>query len=137
MDYGRALGLTRRGMLERVSHHGAPRSPKSDTEDKTAFRRLVPDDERVTTRPMFGSVAAFANGHMFMGLFGVELFVRLPEEQRAAQLDAGWHNLEPMPGKPMREYVVVPGEWRTDSDEARAWADRALDYVLGLAPKKS
>lgn len=119
-----------------MTHHGAARSPKSDADDKTAFRRLVPDDERVTTRPMFGSVAAFANGYMFMGLFGPELFVRLPEEQRAAQLAAGWHNLEPMPGKPMREYVVVPGDWRVQPDEARSWGERALDYVVGLPPKK-
>ena len=50
-----------------MTHHEAARSPKSAADDKTAFRRLVPDDERVTTRPMFGSVAAFANGYMFMG----------------------------------------------------------------------
>jgi len=118
-----------------VSHHAA-RSPKSDADDKTAFRRLVPDDERVTTRPMFGSLAAFANGYMFMGLFGPELFVRLPDEQRAALLATGWHNLEPMAGKPMREYVVVPGDWRRQSEAARSWAERALDYVVGLPPKK-
>jgi len=123
-------------MLTGMSHPDAARSAKSTAEDKTAFRRLVSDDERVTVRPMFGGIAAFANGHMFTGLFGAELFVRLPDEQRAAQLNAGWHNLEPMPGKPMREYVVVPGEWRTNTDEVRRWADRALDYVLGLPPKK-
>jgi len=123
-------------MLAGVAHHGAARSPESDAEDKTAFRRLVPDDERVTTRPMFGSVAAFANGHMFMGLFAGELFVRLSDDARTARLAQGWHNLEPMPGKPMREYVVVPGDWRVTQDEARAWGEQALDYVVGLPPKK-
>jgi TfoX/Sxy family transcriptional regulator of competence genes len=121
---------------ERVTHHGAAKSPKSDSEDKTAFRRLVPNDERVTTRPMFGSVAAFANGYMFMGLYGADLFVRLPDDQRVARLEAGWYNLEPMPGKPMRDYVVMPGDWRTSTVEAREWGERALEYVVGLPPKK-
>ena len=85
---------------------------------------------------MFGSIAAFANGYMFMGLFGAELYVRLPEAERAAQLAAGRHNLEPMPGKPMREYVVMPGDWRTDRDTARDWGERGLDYVTGLPPRK-
>jgi TfoX/Sxy family transcriptional regulator of competence genes len=119
-----------------MTHHSGARSPKSETEDKTAFRRVVPDDERVTTRPMFGSVAAFANGYMFMGLFGEELFVRLSEQDRTVQLAAGWHNLEPMPGKPMREYVVIPGDWRTNGEAVHDFGARALDYVLGLPPKK-
>lgn len=119
-----------------MTHHGATRSPRSDGEAQTAFRRLVPDDERVTTRPMFGSLAAFANGYMFMGLFGPDLFVRLPEAERAAQVATGWQNLEPMPGKPMREYLVIPGDWRKQADLVRSWAARALDYVVALPPKK-
>jgi len=111
-------------------------SPKASDEDKGRFPALVPDDERVSLRPMFGAIAAFANGYMFMGLFGPELFVRLSDEQRATRLAAGWHNLEPMPGKPMREYVVVPGDWRVQTDEARSWGERALDYVVGLPQKK-
>lgn len=119
-----------------MTHHGGARSPRSVAEDQTAFRRLVPDDERITTRPMFGSLAAFANGYMFMGLYGGDLFVRLTEAERAAQLATGWHNLEPMPGRPMREYLVIPGDWRTQPELVRDWGSRALDYVTSMAPKK-
>ena len=119
-----------------MTHRAGAKSPKSDPGSQIAFRRLVPDDERVTTRPMFGSLAAFANGYMFMGLFGSELFVRLPEDQRATQTEAGWSNLEPMPGKPMREYMVIPGDWRTQPENARAWGVRALEFVTSLPPKK-
>lgn len=123
-------------MLWGVTHHGGASSSKSDPETQSAFRRLVPDDDRVTTRPMFGSLAAFANGYMFMGLFGADLFVRLPGPERQARLDAGWLPLEVMPGKTMGEYVVVPAEWRTDPELVHEWADRALAYVTSLAPKK-
>jgi TfoX/Sxy family transcriptional regulator of competence genes len=118
-----------------MTHHGGARSPKSDDAAKAAFRALVPDDERVTVRPMFGSVAAFASGQMFMGLFGDELFVRLAEAEREQVSATGGGQLEPMPGRPMREYVTLP-DWRSQPDTVREWATKSLDYALRLPPKK-
>lgn len=117
-----------------MAHHGGARSPKSDETARAAFRALVPDDERVTVRPMFGSVAAFAGGQMFMGLFADDLFFRLGEADRQLVLAAGGGALEPMPGRPMREYVTLP-RWQTHSDTARSWAARSLDYAISLPPK--
>ena len=110
-------------------------SPKASDEDKALFRTLVPDDERVSVRPMFGAVAAFANGLMFMGLFADDLFVRLNDADTASVTAAGGGPLEPMPGKPMRGYVTVPG-WQTDHAATREWGRKALDYTLTLPPKK-
>jgi len=118
-----------------VSEHGHSRSPKSTDEDRAAFRALVPDDDRVSIKPMFGSVAAFAATQMFMGLFADELFVRLGENERAELKAQGGGVLEPMPGRPMREYVTVP-DWRSRPDFVRAWAARSLEYALALPPKK-
>ena len=42
--------------------------PKPSDTSKALFESLVPDDALVTVRPMFGNVAAFVNGNMFMGL---------------------------------------------------------------------
>ena len=109
-------------------------SPKATDEDKELFRTLVPDDERVSVRPMFGAVAAFVNGLMFMGLFADELFVRLDEADTATVSAAGGGPLEPMPGKPMRGYVTVPN-WRSDLATTRQWAKKGLDYTLTLPPK--
>ena|SRR5438105_15709805 len=121
-----------------MQHHGREgvRSPKSAEDAREAFRALVPDDPGVSVRPMFGSVAAFANGQMFMGLYADELFVRLPESDRQKMLDSGdVHLLEPMPGKPMREYVSLP-DWQSDPDSVRRLGSDALAYVLTLPPKK-
>jgi len=117
-----------------MSHHEA-RSPKSTAEAKDAFRELVPDDERVSVRPMFGSVAAFVGGNMFMGLVKDELFVRLDDEQRVTLSAEGGRALEVMPGRPMKEYVTLPN-WQSRPDEIRAWGKRSLDYALTLPPKR-
>ena len=95
----------------------------------------MPDDERVTVRPMFGSVAAFAGGQMFMCLFDNELYYRLGEADRQKLLAAGGGPLEPMPGRPMKEYVALP-DWRTRAAPSNEWGAKALAYALSLGPKK-
>ncbi|MEX2546667.1 MAG: TfoX/Sxy family protein, partial [Chloroflexota bacterium] len=106
-------------------HYGAPErpSPKATDEAKAHFRTLVPDDERVSVKPMFGAMAAFANGYMFMGLFASELFVRLDDTDTATVTAAGGGPLEPMPGKPMRGYVTIPN-WSTDESAVREWGTK-------------
>ncbi len=52
-----------------------------------------------------------------------------------AERVAGGLALEPMPGRPMREYVGLT-EWRSRTVLARDWAERALAYAISLGPKK-
>jgi TfoX/Sxy family transcriptional regulator of competence genes len=108
---------------------------KSNRDAQDAFRSVVPDDARVSVRPMFGSVAAFANDQMFACLFADELYFRLGEDDRATLTAAGGKPLEPMPGRPMREYVGLT-EWQSRMVLARDWAERALAYAISLGPKK-
>ena len=54
--------------------------PNPDAESKTYFESVLPEDARVSVRPMFGNVAGFVNSNMFMGLFGNDLFVRLDDD---------------------------------------------------------
>jgi len=62
--------------------------------------------------------------------------VRLPKEARQERLDAGWSQVEPMSGRPMREYVALPEDIAADPARAREWVDRAVDYVRTLPPKE-
>src|SRR5687768_18101872 len=79
-------GYRRAAILELMQgqdHEGpGPTHAKSSRDAQDAFRAVVPDDARVTVRPMFGSVAAFANDQMFMCLFADELYYRLGEDDR-------------------------------------------------------
>jgi TfoX/Sxy family transcriptional regulator of competence genes len=110
--------------------------PKADEAVRDQFRSLVPDDSRVTVKPMFGHLAGFVNGNMFTGTFGDQLFVRLDESGRGDLLGIpGATPFEPMPGRPMGEYVVLPPEWREDADLARHWIGRALEWTAQMPVK--
>ena len=101
------------------------------------FRTLVPDDTRVTVRPMFGNLSAFVNGNMFFGIFGTDLFLRLSiADQKELLKNKGASMLEPMKGKPMKDYVVVPGTWRDRPEPLSSWISKALQWSGKLPPKK-
>ena len=102
------------------------------------FAELVPPDPRVERRQMFGYPAAFAGGNLFMSLFEESMILRLAEAHRAELLSLARARLfEPMPGRPMREYIVVPDAMVGDSNAVRTWVERALGYATSLPAKKS
>ena len=101
------------------------------------FAALVPDDRRVERRQMFGYPAAFLGGHLFMSLFEESLLLRLGERDRAELLGMrGARTFEPMPGRPMREYVLVPPDVVADDEAMGEWVERAVGFV-GAMPAKA
>ena len=112
--------------------------PRADENSKEFFRSILPDDPGITIRPMFGNISAFVNGNMFAGLFGNDLFVRASGESRKELLGKkGASLLEPMKGKSMKEYVVIPKAWRNQPEMVRLWVTRSLDWTSRLPPKKT
>lgn len=102
-----------------------------------AFDGALPRDARVERRKMFGYPCAFVNGNMFAGTHEHRLIVRLAEEQRDALLALpGAGRFEPMPGRVMREYVVVPLDMLADRAALAHWLRRSFDYAAALAPKR-
>ena len=87
-------------------------------------------------RKMFGYPAGFVNGNLFMGLFQESMILRLPEGAREEFLKLhGAKLFEPMPGRPMREYVGVPQSVMRDKKELTKWVARAFEYGASLKPK--
>ena len=56
--------------------------------------------------------------------------------ERAELAAAGGTPFAPMPGRPMREYLVLPPDTAADPAAAEPWLSRALAYVEQLPPKK-
>jgi len=112
--------------------------PRPEPESVKLFKSLVPDNPRVTVRPMFGNISAFVNGNMFFGLFGNDLFVRLsPQDQAMLRSENGASNLEPMKGKPMKDYVVMPRSWKDEPETVRSWVSKSLAWSSKLPAKKT
>jgi TfoX/Sxy family transcriptional regulator of competence genes len=109
--------------------------PKPSEEAKAAFSELVPAGPAITLKPMFGNLSAFVNGNMFCGLFGEDLVVRLPEAEITAVKKLGGRDFEPMTGRAMRGYVVVPRTWRAKPAPATVWIKRALAVTRTLPAK--
>ena len=109
--------------------------PKAGEQTRAAFQKLLPPDPAVTTRPMFGNLSAFVNGNMFSGVFGTDLFVRVSDEDQAKIRKQGGKPFEPMAGRAMTGYVIVPSGWEKEPEAARAWVTTALAWSKKLPPK--
>src|SRR2546430_7616057 len=81
-------------------------APEALTEQ---FARACADLPKIDNRKMFGYPAIFLNGNMVAGLFQDRMIVRLSEQDRETLASIpGAARFEPMPGRPMREYMVLP-----------------------------
>lgn len=110
--------------------------PKPEPKALKAFQAIVGAAPGATVRPMFGNFGAFANGQMFAGVFGGAVFVRLAEADRAEALKLpGAKLFEPMKGRPMREYVVLPPPVLSAPKKAKAWVAKAVDFVEAMPAK--
>jgi len=110
--------------------------PHASSETAALLDALLEGDPRVKVRKMFGHPAGFANGNMCVGTFGGELFVRLGDsEGRLLSQTPGVRRFEPMPGRPMKQYFVLPPAILQKPAQAKKWVARSIEYVLSLPPK--
>ena len=115
--------------------HG-PNWEKTPAELADRFSATVSAMPGAEVRKMFGYPAGFVNGQLFTGTFGSAWHVRLSDEERSQLAAAGGTPFEPMPGRPMREYLILPPDIVADSSATERWVGRALAYVQQLPPKK-
>ena len=84
---------------------------------------------------MFGNLAAFVNGNMFMGLFGSDVGLKLAEAHQQELLAVPGAGPFGPAERPMGGYVTIPVDWSPEA--ARPWVDRALAHVAALPPKRA
>jgi TfoX/Sxy family transcriptional regulator of competence genes len=90
----------------------------------------------VQPKKMFGYPAAFVNGNMFSSLFQSSMILRLSEQDRTACASRfGARLFEPMPGRPMREYIEVPERMLKSPNLLDTWLRKARDYAAALPHK--
>jgi len=88
------------------------------------------------TRKMFGYPAAFVNRNMFMGLFQDQMMLRLSDSDRVEFMKSdGAKVFEPMPGRPMREYVTIPRSVLNNRAKLASWISKSMKYAESLPAK--
>jgi len=114
-----------------------PEFAKAPEELVKRFENAMKNFPMATTRKMFGYPCAFVNGNMFAGLFQEEMFLRLNDEDRAAiraQYDTTL--FEPIPGRPMRSYVLVPHYVLNAPHLLNELMTKSMEYAKTLPEKK-
>lgn len=90
-------------------------------------------------KPMFGHEVYWVNGNMFTGVFQSIIFFRLSAKDQAEFLETfrDARQFEPMTGRPMKDYVVVPESVLADAELVKAWMARSFQYTASLPEKKA
>jgi TfoX/Sxy family transcriptional regulator of competence genes len=101
----------------------------------TRFQEATSNLQDAEPRKMFRFPAVFVHGNMFASLFNVSLIVRLPAHEREAMSVLGGRPFEPMPGRPMREYVAVPDAIVRSHTDLIGWLTKARAYAETLPAK--
>jgi len=108
------------------------KSPAELVDRFAAVMDRYPDAQR---KKMFGYPAAFVGGNMATGLFAEHWVVRLPDAEIADAKAAGADSFEPMPGRPMKAFVVIPSADVTDDTAIGRWVERGLAHAASLPAK--
>jgi TfoX/Sxy family transcriptional regulator of competence genes len=92
----------------------------------------------VERRLTFGYPCLYVGGNMVSGLHQASWHVRLGGAGlAAAQALDGTRPFEPMPGRPMTGFVVLPAAVINADDAIRDWVGRAIDYGASRPAKPS
>ena len=111
---------------------------KKSPEKLVKFINERMSQEKCEPRKMFGYPCYFINGNMFIGLHQDNLVLRLDEGDRKAAMmkDKDIKVFEPMPGRKMGEYVVVPASIYSNKVAFDALLAKSMKYVTSLPPKQ-
>ena len=112
-----------------------PSFSKSPPELVERFAAILEGYPDATRKKMFGYPAAFIGGNMATGLFADTWVVRLPEDQIEAARARGAGSFEPLPGKPMKSFVVIPTGDVADDSALRSWVERGLAHAASMPAK--
>ena len=110
------------------------KSPPALVKRFEQLAQLVPE---ATRRQMFGYPSCVLDGNMFMSLFQDKLVLRLGADDRDTLIAKhGGELFEPMPGRAMKDYVVVPPAI-VKTKRVEPWVERSLEFARSLPPKAS
>jgi TfoX/Sxy family transcriptional regulator of competence genes len=113
-----------------------PGFDKSPAELVARFDTVAAWFPEVERRLTFGYPCLYVGGNMVSGLYQSSWHVRLDPAGSAEALALdGARPFEPMPGRAMTGYTLLPPAVIADDEAIRRWVQRAIEFGTTLAPK--
>ena len=110
-----------------------PKSPPALIE---RFDTVAADFPEATRRLTFGYPCLYVGGNMATGLFGDAWHVRVSKDDTDELLRLpGARPFEPMPGRPMTGFTLLPETIVDDDAAIREWVGRAIAHVSTMPVK--
>ncbi len=111
---------------------------KKPNEELSQFLEEKISIYNVTKKKMFGFPAFFVNNNMLAGIFEDVMFIRLsvPDRDEVISEYDEVKPFEPVKGRIMKEYVVLPDSLYNNPEKFREWLGRSFQYVSSLPAKK-
>jgi hypothetical protein len=110
-----------------------PKSPPALIE---RFDAVAADFPEATRRLTFGYPCLYVGGNMVTGLFGESWHVRVGKNDTDELLRLpGAGPFEPMPGRPMTGFTLLPETIVDDDVAVRQWVGRAIAHVSTMPVK--
>jgi hypothetical protein len=119
-----------------MAERAMPSFTKSPPELVERFGAVMDRYPEVERKKMFGYPAAFVGGNMATGLFADHWVVRLPDHEVEPAKAEGAGSFEPVPGKPMKAFVVIPTADVDDDARIASWVERGLALARSMPAKK-
>jgi TfoX/Sxy family transcriptional regulator of competence genes len=110
--------------------------PKASVEKEALLDDLV-QGLPCEKKRMFGAPCFFAKHSMFTGVFAEDIFIRLPDQERSrfVKENKGAKTFEPVEGRKMGEYLIVPHALLKNKDAVRQWLRISFEYASTLKKK--
>jgi hypothetical protein len=100
------------------------------------FDSITAEYPQAQRRPTFGYPCLYVGGNMVSGLFQSSWHVRLGPAETAELLALeGAAPFEPMPGRPMTGFTLLPPAIVEDDAAIRRWVERAIAFGATMPPK--
>ena len=113
-----------------------PDFAKSPPELVERFDTVAAEFPEATRRLTFGYPCLYVGGNMVSGLFQSSWHVRLgPAETAELLAIEGAAPFEPMPGRPMTGFTLLPSAIVEDDTAIRRWVERAIAFGASMPPK--
>ena len=110
--------------------------PKSPPALIARFDAVAADFPEATRRLTFGYPCLYVGGNMVTGLFGDAWHVRVGKDDTTTLLALpGARPFEPMPGRPMTGFTLLPGSIVDDDVAVHDWVGRAITHVSTMPVK--